>query len=312
MKTREPQTEERMPSWLKRKIMYGSRQGDTVRTLREKKLNTVCKEARCPNRSECYSRGTATFMIMGRVCTRGCRFCAVESGVPGPLKGSEPEAVAKAAAEMNLGHIVVTSVTRDDLEDGGASHFARTIRAIKGRLPHSTVEVLIPDFQGNEGALITVMDAGPDVINHNVETVPRLYPRVRPQGDYARSLCLLDRAGEAGFVTKSGFMVGFGEGWEEVIELLRDLRDSGCEMVTVGQYLNPKVDSVSIHRFWEPGEFERIREEAYRLGFSGVAAGPLVRSSYLAEILYDDLISKESGGSVHLLGNTNICANRCT
>ena len=242
----------------------------------------MCDGARCPNRGECYSTGTATFMIMGDVCTRDCRFCAVPGGETALLRFDEPEAVARAAALLGLRHVVVTSVTRDDLPDGGAAHFARTVEAVRDALPGATVEVLVPDFLGDARAVKTVVRARPDVFNHNIETVRRLYPAVRPRADYRRSIEVLALAADQGLLAKSGFMVGLGEVAGEVSGLLSDLRSAGCAMVTAGQYLQPGASNVPVARYWEPVEFDWLEAEARSLGFEAVAAGPLVRSSYRA------------------------------
>lgn len=273
---------ERMPRWMCRPLRSGPVLRGVERVLASEGLNTVCDGAGCPNRGECYSSGTATFMIMGDVCTRDCRFCAVPGGDPGRLREDEPGAVARAAALMGLSHVVVTSVTRDDLDDGGAAHFARTVEAVRDSLPDATVEVLVPDFGGDARAVEVVLESRPDVFNHNVETARRLYREVRPRADYGRSMGVLSRAADSGLLVKSGFMVGLGEGPEEVSELLADLRAAGCGMVTAGQYLQPAARNVPVARYWEPVEFERLEEEARSLGFRAVAAGPLVRSSYRA------------------------------
>lgn len=274
-----------LPSWIKRRFPPQEEWESVQRLLRTLALHTVCESARCPNIGECFRRGTATFLILGNVCTRSCRFCAVAKGTPGPLDPEEPERVAEAAQRLNLKHVVVTSVTRDDLPDGGAGHFAATIGAIRRVLPQATVEVLVPDFQGKEEALDTVLAARPDVLNHNVETVPRLYPSVRPQAHYERSLWLLKRAKEKapGILTKSGLMVGLGETREEVEGVLRDLRGVQCDIVTIGQYLRPSVHHLPVAAYVPPEEFAYYREYALRLGFLGVASGPFVRSSYRAE-----------------------------
>ncbi|MBC7218475.1 MAG: lipoyl synthase [Candidatus Caldatribacterium sp.] len=274
-----------LPSWIKRRFPPQEEWERVQKLLRTLALHTVCESARCPNLGECFRRGTATFLILGDTCTRSCRFCAVGKGIPKPPDPEEPERVAEAARKLNLRHVVVTSVTRDDLPDGGAGHFAETIRAIRRTLPQATVEVLVPDFLGSEEALDTVLAARPDVLNHNVETVPRLYPLVRPQADYRRSLWLLARAKEKApeMLTKSGLMVGLGETREEVEAVLRDLREVSCDIVTIGQYLRPSVHHLPVSAYIPPEEFEYYREYALRLGFSGVASGPFVRSSYRAE-----------------------------
>lgn len=264
---------------------------DVSRLLAELDLATVCREAHCPNQGECFSRGTATFMILGRSCTRNCRFCAVLEGDPGPPDADEPRAVAQAAARLALRHVVITSVTRDDLADGGAAHFADTIRAVRARLPNAALEVLTPDFEGRSRDVITVLDARPDIFNHNIETVPRLYPAVRPQADFARSLavlvCAKARARAAGMNlhTKSGLMVGLGETGLEVREVMQALREAGCDMLTIGQYLAPSDQHVPVARYVEPDEFAAWQTQAEEMGFSAVAAGPFVRSSYHAEDL---------------------------
>jgi len=252
--------------------------------MRRLALHTVCEEARCPNIGECWEQRTATFMLLGDICTRSCGFCAVKTGRPGPVDWLEAERVAQAVASLGLEYAVVTSVNRDDLPDGGAALFAHTIQAIRRRSPHCQVEVLIPDFKGNWEASRMVVEAKPDVLNHNVETVPRLYRRVRPQARYRRSLELLQRAKEMDghLVTKSGLMVGLGETWEEVLQVLQDLRAVACDVVTIGQYLRPSLEHLPIVRYWTPMEFQRLREEGLALGFRHVEAGPLVRSSYHA------------------------------
>jgi lipoic acid synthetase len=241
----------------------------------------------CPNLGECFSRRTATFLILGGVCTRNCGYCAVSSGCPEPLDDREPERVAETAAGLGLRHVVVTSVTRDDLPDGGAEHFARTIRAIRRASPGAVVEVLIPDFGGSEDSLEAVLDAEPDVLNHNVETVPGLFASVRPQGDYRRSLQLLALAKErmrSGY-TKSGLMVGLGETADEVRQVMRDLREVGCDIFTAGQYLRPSRAHLAVKKYWTPESFEEIKKHGESIGFLMVASGPYVRSSYMADQL---------------------------
>lgn len=275
----------RMPAWMHRRVECSPRLRRVEGLLDREGLNTVCAGAKCPNRGECYSAGTATFMILGDRCSRDCAFCAVPTGGMTEPDPGEPEALARAAAEMGLEHVVVTSVTRDDLPDGGAKQFARTILAVREALPPATIEVLVPDFGGREADVDVVLEQEPDVFNHNVETVARLHSRVRPQADYDRSLAVLRRAADAGLVTKSGFMVGLGEEWRELEELLRDLRRSGCSLVTAGQYLRPAERNVEVTRFYEPSEFESLERMALEMGFDGVASGPLVRSSYFAGAL---------------------------
>jgi len=251
--------------------------------VRKGALHTVCESAACPNRNECWNTGTAAFLIMGDICTRRCAFCNISSGKPQDVDPGEPERVADAVASLGLSYAVITSVTRDDLPDGGAGLFAETIRSINRRSPQCRVEVLVPDFQGSASSLETVLDAQPHVLNHNIETVPSLYRRVRPQADYVRSLQLLERASARGYTTKSGFMLGFGEGMEEVISVLSDLRRIGCGILTIGQYLQPNKRSLPVSSFPEPRVFDELRIEALRMGFSSVSSGPLVRSSYHAD-----------------------------
>ncbi len=276
---------ERRPEWLKVRFPAWPNFRDLVGIMRTQALHTVCEEARCPNIGDCWERRTATFLILGNVCTRHCAYCAIAHGLPTELDAGEPERVAEAVRAMGLRHAVVTSVDRDDLRDGGAGMFARTIRLIRERLPGCTVEVLIPDFKGDPAALRTVLDAAPDILNHNIETVPRLFRAVRRGGDYRRSLDLLRRAREWGtrWRTKSGMMVGLGETWEEVLATMRDLRAVGCDILTVGQYLSPGRDYAPIARYYHPDEFARLRAEGLAMGFRHVESGPLVRSSYHAD-----------------------------
>ncbi len=277
------------PEWLKVRANTTGEYEEVRRMMRRLSLVTVCEEARCPNIHECWARErTATFMLMGDVCTRHCGFCAVGKGKPGALDPQEPGRVAQAAAELALSHAVVTSVNRDDLADGGAAHFAATIRAIRHRLPGCTVEVLIPDFRGDAGALETVLAEEPEVLNHNTETVPRLYKRVRPDARYEQSLELLARADArrrrngSATKTKSGLMAGLGETLDELLATLSDLRYAGCDIATVGQYLQPYEKRLPVERYYTPEEFERIRVEGEAMGFLRVESGPLVRSSYHA------------------------------
>jgi len=274
----------RKPAWLKRRLPTGEGYARVRELIESGRLHTVCQEARCPNIWECFSHRTATFLIMGERCTRNCRFCSVHSGTPEALDPGEPGRVAAAAAEMGLKYVVVTSVTRDDLSDGGAAHFAATIRAIRERIPGAEIEVLIPDLQGDPAALRTVLDARPDVLNHNIETVPRLYPQVRPQADYRRSLELLRAAGAIApsIPTKSGLMLGLGEEPEEVRQTLQDLRTHGCRFLTLGQYLQPSPEHLPVAAYVPPEEFERWRAAALAMGFTHVASAPFVRSSYHA------------------------------
>jgi lipoic acid synthetase len=265
--------------------------------MRSMELHTVCEEARCPNIGECWGHGTATFMILGDICTRACRYCAVTSGKPHTLDLVEPRRVAEAVQTMGLRHAVVTSVDRDDLPDGGASLFAATIRKIHELNPDCAVEVLIPDFQGSEEALQAVMDARPEILNHNIETVPRVFRRVRPgRSKYQTSIELLRRAKQMApdGLTKSGLMVGLGESREEVLGTMRDLRDAGVDILTVGQYLRPTPKHVPIDRYYHPDEFAALRQEGFAMGFSHVESGPLVRSSYHAHEQSDALRERRS------------------
>ena len=274
----------RKPRWLKARFPAGERFSEIKSLLREQELHTVCEEARCPNIGECFNAGTATFMILGDICTRACGFCDVTSGKPVGLDLLEPYRLSQAVERLGLDYVVITSVNRDDLPDGGAGIFAACIRAIEHRLPRTQVEVLIPDFEGNWDALATVVEAGPVVLNHNTETVPRLYRRVRPKARYRRSLELIRRVKEIdpAMTTKSGIMVGLGEAMDEVRAVLDDLREHGCDLLTVGQYLRPSLKHLPIERFWHPDEFAEIADYAHSIGFTHAECGPLVRSSYHA------------------------------
>lgn len=274
----------RKPEWLRIDLNKG-RSLDYVKDILQRfSLNTVCEEANCPNRMECFSKKTATFMILGSQCTRNCTYCNVSHGATQPVDAEEPKNVAKAAAELGLKHVVITSVTRDDLPDGGAKHFAEVIRAIKALDDNMVVEVLIPDFRGSMVALETVVNAKPEIVNHNIETVPRLYPEVRPSALYHRSLELLERVKtiDKGMYTKSGIMVGLGETEEEVIQVFKHLRSMGCDFLTVGQYLAPSSKHHPVVEYVKPETFAMYKEKALSLGFSFVASAPLVRSSYNA------------------------------
>lgn len=272
------------PAWLRRKLPSGPAYEKVCAMIDKGQLHTVCQEANCPNQFECFSAHTATFLILGATCTRNCRFCNIESGRPGPLDADEPLRVAEAAAQMKLRYVVVTSVTRDDLEDGGAGHFAATIEALRKRIAEVAVEVLIPDLQGDRGALQTVLAAHPDVLNHNMETVRRLYPVVRPQADYDRSLTLLSRVKEIdpSIPSKSGIMLGLGETEAEIRQVIADIHGTGCRMLTIGQYLQPTEQHLPVVDFITPEAFGRWREFALDIGFEKVASGPFVRSSYHA------------------------------
>ncbi len=273
----------RLPEWFKVHPVEGEGYRRVAGRLKASALHTVCEEARCPNIWECWNAGTATFMILGDLCTRSCGFCAVTTGRPQGLDGDEPGRVGAAVASLGLRHVVVTSVNRDELEDGGAAIFAETVRQIRYQAPGCRVELLIPDFRGSESALQSVLKAEPDILGHNVETVPRLYPRVRPQAKYPRSLEVLQRARAWGAATKTGLMLGLGETGEEVRQAFRDLRAVGCEILTLGQYLQPTRRHLPVERFYTPEEFALLGEEARALGFVHVEAGPKVRSSYHAE-----------------------------
>ena len=283
-------TGERLPRWVIGKGSYGPGYVAVRALMREKSLATVCEEAACPNISRCWSRGTATFMISGERCTRGCRFCNVVSAKPlAPPDPDEPARVAEAAASMGLRFVVVTAVARDDMPDGGAAHFASTVRALRERLPEVKVEVLIPDLRGNWDALDVILESAPDVMNHNTETVPRLYKRVRPGARYERTLELLERSAAAGLRTKSGIMVGLGERLPEVATVFSDLASVGCELVTVGQYLRPSMDHLPVERYYAPAEYPALAALGRSLGLGHVEAGPLVRSSFEADRVAEEL-----------------------
>ncbi|MCM3749700.1 lipoyl synthase [Paenibacillus pasadenensis] len=284
MSTRAPKPRAPKPEWLKIKLTTDGNYAELKDMMRSKTLHTVCEEARCPNIYECWANRTATFMILGDICTRACRFCAVKTGLPTELDLQEPERVAEAAEQMGLRHCVVTSVARDDLKDGGASIFAATIKAIRKRLPFCSVEVLIPDFMGNWDALQVVMDAKPDILNHNIETVERLSDRVRAKAKYQRSMELLKRAKEMNpdIPTKSSIMLGVGEEYEEIIASMNDLRAVDCNILTLGQYLQPTPNHLAVVRYVHPDEFKQLKEDGLARGFSHVESAPLVRSSYHA------------------------------
>ena len=275
---------EHKPPWFKAQFPGGERYAHVMDLLRENQLHTVCEEARCPNIGECFNRGTATFMILGDTCTRACGFCAVTSGRPGAIDLLEPVRLAATVDTLGLDYAVITSVNRDDVEDGGASIFAACIRAVRHRRPDTRVEVLIPDFVGNWDALRTVVEAGPAVLNHNTETVPRLYSRARPKGEYTRSLELLRRVKQIdpAMPTKTGLMVGLGETIAEIEQVLRDLREQDVDLLTIGQYLRPSPKHLPVARYVEPAEFEALKAFGMALGFRHVESGPLVRSSYHA------------------------------
>ncbi len=287
----------RKPRWLKQRLEAGPGY-ETIRSMiKDKGLHTVCQEARCPNLWHCFSKKTATFLIMGNRCTRSCRFCAVDHGPTKPPDRDEPARVAETVAAMGLQYVVITSVTRDDLPDGGASCFAETIEAIKTTVPNVKVEVLIPDFQGDVDALATVLNTGPTVLNHNIETAPRLYHVVRPGADYRRSLNIMKATGSSAseIPVKSGIMLGLGETSQELLKIMEDLLAAGCSILTLGQYLQPTGRHLPVERFIPPEEFDDWRSRALALGFSAVASGPFVRSSYDAADLYGTAISALRG-----------------
>ncbi|WP_317956389.1 lipoyl synthase [Paenibacillus chitinolyticus] len=275
---------QRKPEWLKIKLNTDDNFKDLKNMMRSKTLHTVCEEAKCPNIHECWANRTATFMILGDICTRACRFCAVKTGLPTELDLQEPERVADAAAQMGLKHCVVTSVARDDLKDGGATIFAETIRAVRSKVPFCSVEVLIPDFMGDEASLQIVMDAKPDILNHNIETVERMSDHVRAKAKYSRSLELLARAKKMNpdIPTKSSIMIGVGEEWDEILQTMDDLRRHDCDIMTIGQYLQPTRKHLAVEKYYTPEQFALLKEEGMKRGFKHVESGPLVRSSYHA------------------------------
>ncbi len=287
----------RRPEWLKVRLPGGENYQDLVGIMRGQALHTVCEEARCPNIGECWERRTATFLILGNVCTRNCAYCAIAHGLPSELDRQEPERVARAVAEMGLRHTVITSVNRDELADGGAAIYAETIRKIREYLPGSTVEVLIPDFKGDADALRTVLEAEPEILGHNIESVPRVFKVVRHGGNYGRSLELLRRAKEWGYTsfTKSGIILGMGETREETLGTMDDLRAQDVDVLTLGQYLRPGPDYHPIDRYYTPQEFRDLREEGLRRGFKYVESGPLVRSSYHADEQARAVLAYRSG-----------------
>jgi lipoic acid synthetase len=273
------------PEWLKVKTSWGKNYRRIKSMLDQANLHTVCQEANCPNINHCFENGTATFLILGDICTRGCTFCNVKRGLPLPVDENEPKRVAEIAAELKLQYVVITSVTRDDLPDGGASVFARTVEELKRLIPECKVEVLIPDFMGTLQSLIMVLKAKPDVLNHNMETVERLYPIVRKEADYQGSLSLLLNAKkiDKSIITKSGIIIGLGESWDEIIELMDDLRNVECDLLTIGQYLSPSNDHLPVAKFYHPDEFAELKITGEKMGFAHVESGPLVRSSYHAK-----------------------------
>lgn len=271
------------PDWLKVRLPIGENYSDVKNLMRRQKLNTVCEEAKCPNISECWNHRTATFMILGDTCTRSCGFCNIKVGIPNELDVEEPKRVVESVVELNLRHVVITSVNRDELKDGGSTIFKECVRLIREQKPDCTVEILIPDFKGDEESFKIIMQNPPDILNHNMETVKRLYHAVRPQAKYERSLELIKWFKRKGLKTKSGIMVGIGEKPEEVLELMKDLVDHGCDILTIGQYLQPTKMHLPVDRFVTPDEFKMYKEEGLKIGFKIVESSPLVRSSYHAD-----------------------------
>jgi len=291
--SKSPRRYVRKPDWLRVRLPAGEAPAWVNKLLREGRLHTVCEEAHCPNLGECWGHRTATFLIMGDVCTRNCRFCNVQTGRPAPLDPEEPRHVAEATAAMQLRHVVITSVDRDDLPDGGAAHFAETIRQVRAAATDCTIEVLIPDFRGQPAPLETLLDAHPDILNHNIEMVRRFYPEVRPQGKYEWALAVLrhTRRYQSGALTKSGMMIGLGETWDEILETLDDLRAADVDILTIGQYLQPSRDHWPVAHYYEPEQFEALKILGLARGFKWVESGPLVRSSYNAEAQARALLS---------------------
>lgn len=283
----------RRPEWLKIRLAGGSEFRDVRKLVDDEKLHTVCQSAHCPNLADCWSRRTATFMILGDICTRNCRFCAVQGGVPGEADREEPRRVALAVKKLNLRHAVITSVTRDDLADGGAFVFSETIRLIREFTPGCSVEVLIPDLKGDEASLQMIFDAKPDILNHNLEVVPRLYAQARPKADFDQSLKILDSAKKQGLISKSGIMVGLGESWQELLELFERLVYFNLDILTIGQYLQPTARHLPVEKFYSPDEFRELKQIGERMGIPHVESGPLVRSSYHADQQIEKL--KETG-----------------
>jgi lipoic acid synthetase len=287
----DPRFPRRRPPWIKVRAPGGDEYQKVYDLMRSKELHTVCEEAQCPNISECWGRGTATFLMMGDTCTRSCGFCDIKTGRPSPLDWAEPNRVAESVRAMNLRHVVITSVNRDERADGGAPIFAMVIKRIRQLQPGCSIEVLIPDFKGSEAALKIVMDAQPEILNHNVETVPRLFKKVQPQDNYAWALATLGNAKKMQplVLTKSGIMVGLGETFDEVVEVMKDLAAVGVDILTIGQYLSPSKSHLTVERYYTPEEFERFKQIGAELGFKWVESGPLVRSSYRADLQVREL-----------------------
>lgn len=289
-------TGNKKPEWLKIKLNTNADFADVARIVESNALNTICSSGMCPNRSECWARRTATFMVMGDVCTRSCRFCATKSGKPLPLQSSEPDRVAASVGLMGLSYVVVTSVTRDDLPDGGAEHWAEVVRAIREQNPQTKIELLIPDMGGDLSLVDTILDAGADVTGHNIECAERITSAVRSRADYQTSLRVLEHIASSGAVAKSGIMVGIGESDDEVIETLADLRKAGVSIVTIGQYLRPTLSHLPVERYVEPEKFEQYKEQALAMGFAYVESAPLVRSSYMAHRALEACTKQDSRG----------------
>jgi lipoic acid synthetase len=287
---------DKKPSWLKKKIVLDNKNISNIKNLIDSsRLHTVCQSAKCPNIYECFGKRTATFMLMGDICTRNCGFCGVSSGNPNSLDDDEPKKIAAAVKEMGLLYAVITSVTRDDLDDGGASHFAETVKAIKDLNPDTRIECLIPDFGGNKKNLETLLSEELDVLNHNIETIKQNYSKARSSADYDRSLTLLKNTKEIrpDIYTKSGFMLGLGENREQILKLLEDLKESKVDIITIGQYLSPSKENIAISKYYTPEEFKEIENTALKIGFTAVASGPFVRSSYGAELVLDKALENK-------------------
>ncbi len=293
MSERNTKQRKRLPEWLRGKDPLQRGMVDTKKMLDGLEINTVCQNARCPNIGECYAKKTATFMILGRNCTRNCKFCAVQGETPEPVDPEEPARIAKAVDKLKLRHAVITSVTRDDLEDGGAEQFVKVIHAIREVNPNITIEILTPDFNNDNNAIKKIIEASPEIFNHNIETVPSLYNQVRPEADYQQSLDVLKAVADAGdIIIKSGLMLGLGETEDELIQVWKDLLKSGCEILTMGQYLQPGHANIQVKEYIKPEKFKELKEKALKLGFKTVASGPHVRSSYLAEETGKSLMGK--------------------
>ncbi len=283
----------RKPAWLKIRLPSDQNYFYVSKLVKSNKINTICESAKCPNIYECWSEKTATFLILGDTCTRNCAFCAVNKGTPAPVSGDEADKLADAVFKMGLKYTVITSVTRDDLDDGGAAHFAHVMETVREKIPDILIEVLIPDFKGDYSALKTVVESQPEVLNHNIEVPERLYPLVRrPVKNYRRSIELLGKAKEMGMVTKSGMMIGLGESWEEIIETFSDLRDNQCDLLTIGQYLQPTRDHIPVEKYYSPLEFDELKKIAVDQGFHEIESGPLIRSSFGAQRMYLSFMAK--------------------